>query len=290
MSVKYTFAGITYSINEFEPITLPEFDPFKGIYNDSNTDAIVEILVRLCDQIPNNEGQEVFRDISGARVQIEDGLEVRYFDDYFTRTTFAKLIETKEMLAEHRKELLLYKPFVENIGIDDRRLLNTIAFEKDLARQHKVILHSSFIETDCGAILFTAPCQTGKSTQAELWRKYKAAKVHNGDRTCIWKEEDVWYAGGIPWCGTSGIMHNVKVTLKAIVVLSQGPENVIRRLKVRELIPNVIKQTTINSWDPEMLSIARNLWLDLAGDLPVYHLSCLPDQGAVDVLAKELGV
>ena len=45
-----------------------------------------------------------------------------------------------------------------------------------LAEHGGVVLHSSYIITQRGeALLFSAPSGTGKSTQAELWRKFAGA-------------------------------------------------------------------------------------------------------------------
>ena len=50
-------------------------------------------------------------------------------------------------------------------------------------------LHASVINWKDKGILFSAPSGTGKSTQADLWKKYEGAKVINGDRALIRKRK-----------------------------------------------------------------------------------------------------
>ena len=92
--------------------------------------------------------------------------------------------------------------------LSEMALFNFLGLEKNLNNVGKMILHSSFIYTEKGAVLFSAPSGVGKSTQAELWRKYKGAEIINGDRAGIFQRDGIWMAGGVPWAGTSGIMKN----------------------------------------------------------------------------------
>ena len=44
----------------------------------------------------------------------------------------------------------------------------------------------------------------------------------------------------------------------------------------------------MHRWDPDFTNKALNLLLELIGEIPVYLLECLPDQGALECLKKEL--
>ena len=90
-----------------------------------------------------------------------------------------------------------------------------------------MILHSSLVDFSGNGIVFTAPSGTGKSTQADLWKKFKGAEILNGDRTIIRKNAN-YEAYGSPYAGSSGIYKNKFVNLKAIVVLRQADENRIQ--------------------------------------------------------------
>ena len=70
------------------------------------------------------------------------------------------------------------------------------------------IIHCSFIEHNGKAILFVGDKQVGKSTQAALWNKYENTDTINGDRAAISYDNGIFYANGIPFCGTSKICKN----------------------------------------------------------------------------------
>lgn len=169
-------------------------------------------------------------------------------------------------------------------------LLNYLALEKTMNEYGRLLLHSSFIETSQDAVLFTAPSGTGKSTQADLWKQYKSASIINGDRAGLWKEKGIWMAGGVPWCGTSGICINREMPLKAVVIVRQGKRNELIDVRMGVKFRALMEQTTINPWNKEMYINTQNQLLDLCQSIPVYWLSCLPDQEAVDILAKELSI
>ena len=149
-----------------------------------------------------------------------------------------------------------------------------------------LFFHASYIEVNGEGILFTAPSQTGKSTQAALWEKYRGAKVVNGDKAAV-RIEDIVTVNSIPFSGTSGICENITVPLKAIVFLSQAPENRVRKMGASEAItalcPNVFADKLVG----EEWSQTLNLLLNLVSTVPIYHLACTPDERAVETLEKE---
>ena len=181
----------------------------------------------------------------------------------------------KEMEAEH-------EIFVRT------NIWNYLAFEDVLINHQGFILHSSFISWQNNGILFTAPSGTGKSTQADLWKKYEDADIYNGDRTIIRKIDGKYYGFGSPYAGSSGIYRNESAPIKAIVVIEQGPDNVIRRLRGREAFLPLFRETLMNTWNKEYMEKMTDLLMDAAFQIPVYHLSCRPDQDAVDTVKNEI--
>lgn len=181
----------------------------------------------------------------------------------------------KEMEAEH-------EIFVRT------NIWNYLAFENVLINHQGFILHSSFISWQNNGILFTAPSGTGKSTQADLWKKYEDADIYNGDRTIIRKIEGKYYGFGSPYAGSSGIYRNDSAPIKAIIVIEQGPDNVIRRLRGREAFLPLFRETLMNTWNKEYMEKMTDLLMDAAYQIPVYHLSCRPDQDAVNTVKNEI--
>ena len=119
-------------------------------------------------------------------------------------------------------------------------------FYRQLLDFNGLMLHSSALELDGVAYLFSGPCGVGKSTHTRLWQSTfgEKVKVFNDDKPALRRLDDGWFAYGTPWCGKDGININMKVPLGGICFLKQGDENSIRRLDKRESITNIISQTT----------------------------------------------
>ena len=93
---------------------------------------------------------------------------------------------------------------------------------------------------------------------------------------------------GYPVDGSSPVCTNRKVSLGAIVVLRQGKENRVDRLKASKAFKYLMEQTVADIWNAEELGILRKLWLELLELYPVYLLTCRPDHEAVRCLEMQL--
>ena len=79
-----------------------------------------------------------------------------------------------------------------------------------------------------------------------------------------------------------------KLPLRAIVYLAQAPENRIEDLKGFSAFRNVWEGCSLHTWDREDLSLASDCVLKILQRVPVFHLRCRPDEGAVDTLYSVL--
>ena len=158
-----------------------------------------------------------------------------------------------------------------------------IAINSLLLHFRTLIFHAAYVGWRGQGILFTAPSGTGKSTQAELWRGCRGAAVLNGDKAGV-RLDGTPMVHGVPFSGTSGICRNVSLPLRAVAVLSQAPENTVRRLTPSQaaaaLCPNVFADSAVG----EEWQMMLNLLLDLVSAVPVYALACTPDERAVAAL------
>lgn len=166
-------------------------------------------------------------------------------------------------------------------------LPDLLHLEQVLMEKGMVVLHSSYIESEGGAILFTAPSGGGKSTQAGLWKKYKGARVINGDKSVIGNENGKWRAYGLPFSGSSEYCLNESYPVKAIVVLEKGKENILYRRDIQEF-SKVFSQTPLNVWDKEFCAKAMNRVADICSQIPIYHYICNREQDAVEILYQKL--
>ncbi len=171
-----------------------------------------------------------------------------------------------------------------------RYLWNSVSLSQLLLPYKVLLFHASYISYENKAILFSAPCGTGKSTQAELWRIHKGAEVINGDKAGVSMDADGVNAHGLPFSGTSGICKNRSMPLSAIVILGQAPENSIRRLSGAEAVMCLMDNIYLDFVAPGETQRCVDLLIELLEKIPVYRLDCTPDERAVKKLADELKV
>lgn len=145
-----------------------------------------------------------------------------------------------------------------------------------------IYLHSSAIELDGQAYLFSGPSGMGKSTHTRLWQQVfgPAAQVFNDDKPVLRHMDGNWYAYGTPWCGKDGINQNKKVPLAGICFLKQAQKNKIRQLSKEEALQKILSQTmrkfrTLEYMDPMLRTVGK-----LVADIPVYELENRPEPEA----------
>lgn len=194
---------------------------------------------------------------------------------------------TKYRPADTSQSETFFTPKSFPIMMDSRFMWSSLSLPQLLITQNVFFIHSSFISVNGKAVLFSAPCGVGKSTQAALWEKYRGAEIINGDKAGILVENGV-YACGVPFCGTSGICKSKTFPLGAIVLLSQSPENSIRRLSGAEALQGVMSNVYLDLVAPGEQSAIIELLISLLETVPVYSLSCTADESAVQMLEDML--
>ncbi len=167
------------------------------------------------------------------------------------------------------------------------RCLPFLAIEQLLIRRNAFLLHSSVIAVHGQAILFVGASGTGKSTQAELWKRHRHASIVNGDRCIVMRKENCFFGGGSPWSGTSSIYDPAQYPLRAVILPQKAELNQIERIGP-QAFSTVLQQTLVNSWDNCFMQTLLSLYNDLFLQIPAYRLSCRPEKEAVDLLYNTL--
>ncbi len=166
------------------------------------------------------------------------------------------------------------------------RLIDTMSA---LLHYNGLMLHASYIEYNGRAILFSAPPETGKSTQADLWKKYAGAEVLNGDRAILRLTDDGWFAHGNPACGSSNICVNRCVPLDTVVFLKQSPVNKVNDMGAFQKFLSLSSQLFCGVRRSDDTDKLLKLTERLAGDVRICELECTPDERAVKVLMEKIG-
>lgn len=157
-----------------------------------------------------------------------------------------------------------------------------------LLNHRTLTFHGVLLEYMGQGIILSAYSGIGKTTHARLWRDFKHAFILNGDRAVCRKEQGVWMGIGLPWSGSSGEQMNRSVPLSALVVLGRGTDNQVRLVKKLEAFSAVFPHLQYPIWDRTLMENAMDLFDDFLKQIPVFYLSCRPDEEAVEVLDKAL--
>lgn len=177
-------------------------------------------------------------------------------------------------------------PQLKHISV--RTVLDAMNVEHLVTENNGFIFHCSYIVYKDKAILFTAPSGTGKSTQADLWQKYRDAEIINGDRAAVRMVDGMIIADGIPFSGSSQYCENRSVEIAAIVYLAQSHQNSIRRLQGAEAFSRIWEGVSVNAWYKGDIERVSGVVQVIAKETPVYYLACKPDESAVIVLEEML--
>ena len=213
----------------------------------------------------------------------ENGIVFRYVD----RDTYAEYAISRIDYSGKSVDIQYLPNSRKYFGQTNNCLFHS-QWERVLIEENRMLFHASCIETIYGGILFSGCSGIGKSTQSELWIQKEGAKLINGDRPILCKEDGSWYAYGSPYAGSSKCHINECTPIRCIVMLGQGKANTLRRLPLGDAFRNVYKNLTVNTWDEVFVSKVLELTSVLVAEIPVYEYFCLPKFSAVDRLKKEL--
>lgn len=219
-----------------------------------------------------------------THIYVNDNEQIRYLNvknDDWSRASLRVSHKGKVHDIEVSKS-----SFPDTIAL--KTVLECMSLEHLLVEVNGFVLHCSYIEVGGQAILFTAPSETGKSTQAELWKKLRSASIINGDRAAVrWTGEEI-LAEGIPFAGSSEYCLNRSIPIRAIICLEQAPDTSIRRLYGYEAFANIWKGCSVNTWNRKDVEKASATVTHVIKQIPIFQLACTPDESAVIALEKAL--
>ena len=252
------------------------------LFEQADGEPAYTYTIELAQSIPQPRGRMMAqrRDLA---VFEEDGLEMRYIGFPDGQGIYACY---REMDSEHASILLA--PGILAMLAVDTIFLSLFCMERHMLRMDHLVLHCAYMQREDHAILFSAPSETGKTTQATLWEKHRGTRVVNGDKSLLIKRGGVWTANGWPVCGSSQVCHNEGMPIRAIVMLSQGKVDTIERLTPFQAFSQIYSQITINFWNKAGQQRAMDLIEELVSSVPVYHLSCTISEQAVICLENML--
>lgn len=166
--------------------------------------------------------------------------------------------------------------------------LGEILFRNNLILHQGIVIHASAIDWNGQGIIFSAPSETGKSTQAKLWKDLMGAKILNGDRPALRIVNSIAKVYGTPWSGSSNEFINASVPLSAIVMLEQAPQNSIKKLSPLEAISKLMPRVFLPYHNKDMLQLAITNVEAIITSVPIFLLKCKPDKESVNLVYEQI--
>lgn len=278
----YKILGISIAIEtEFDFLSGKNMLPFEI---DENSPADETYNFHVCDEPVAVSGQLLY-DIHILKV-FRDNSKI-YYENYVwdDKPPFLQLVADSNTPGITQCYYIAPESF-DKIKINT--LFDLLPLEQILAKRKSFIFHSSAIDVNGEAILFTAPSGTGKTTQANLWVEHESAEILNGDCTGIRCIDGKWIASGLPYDGSSCKFNPKMIPLKAIIVIRQGKENVIEPLRPAMAFRWILTEAHIDYWEKESADIVLEAIRNLVTEVPCYILHCRPDKEAVETVKKAL--
>lgn len=191
--------------------------------------------------------------------------------------------ETEIKLNIKEDFIKMKKQEIPHLSLDEHEYMWTCeAFYNELLRHNGMMLHSSCVEKDGFAYLFSARSGTGKSTHTHLWLKnLEGTRIINDDKPALTYDNGKWYACGTPFSGKTDENLDIKIPVRAITFLHRSEKNTVKRIPPFQAVSLLLEQTI----KPADRSLAENM-LELADHLlrevPVFSLGCnLQDDAAI---------
>ena len=151
------------------------------------------------------------------------------------------------------------------------------------------LFHSSVVSNHSKAYMFLGKSGTGKSTHSQLWLKHiNGTELVNDDNPVVRIIKGEARVYGSPWSGKTPCYRNVDYPIGGIVKLKQAPLNEIRRMKPVEAYVALAMSISGMRWKKWMGDGIHQTENQLTATVPVWHLSCLPDQEAAELCCKTI--
>lgn len=178
---------------------------------------------------------------------------------------------------------------VPYLSFDEHEYMWTCeAFYHELLRHNGLMLHSSCVEKDGYAYLFSARSGTGKSTHTHLWlENLSGTRIINDDKPALICENGIWYACGTPFSGKTDENLDVKVPVRALVFLHRSKTNEVTRIPAPLAVSFFLEQT-INPFDRSLAEKMLEYTDDILRKIPVFSLGCNLDPEAAEIAYNEI--
>ena len=219
---------------------------------------------------------------------------VKYFKGWLQEDTeeYEEYIEVKQQDYDDQKAKwnLDENPYVEN-------LLSVYRACDELLKFHRCIFHGAAFLWEGKAYIFTAQSGTGKSTQLSNWETLYGSDIQimNGDKPVLGAIDGKIMVYPSPWKGKEGLGDDsLSAPLGGIIILEQGKENRIERLRANKSVPQLLQRILFTVETKESVYLASKMIESIVKSVPVWKLINKGDMASsqltYETIRKELNL
>ena len=257
---------------------------------------ILDVCVSVDDNLIDDDKWKLFQFKVNSQQKFREAIEITYRNrleirGYWNLEYYDNLKKGDILVKLSNDIMVVNRSWNEGciLPINDKQNIYTFILQLFYAKvvdTNVIHFHSPLIEIKEKGILFLGPSGIGKTTQAELWNRYRSSKIINGDNVFVQETEDAFLGWGTPWHGSSPYCENTSVPVHAMIVLKQAPENSIRELTGFEKVSEVSNSVFYPRWLENGMELCLETLDHLLSKIPVYELSCRPDEDAVRLVEE----
>lgn len=150
-------------------------------------------------------------------------------------------------------------------------------------------IHGILAEYNGVGIGFSASSGTGKTTHLNLWKEAGyPISILNGDNLVLRKIDNIVYAYGIPWCGSSEQYVNKKIVYWGTVFLERYIENIVNPLNTEEAFFQYLQRSFLPRFDKITMEKGLNKVEQILLLTNNYGLKCKPEKEAAKIMKNKL--
>lgn len=282
----YEVAGIKFTVNlsdglsEASAVLLDNYAPFAV----SDSLCASEIVFDV-----NVERQEGRVEFTEDMRQVEEGQSIlcgrnSAGENVFEFLLGGKLTGTLICSDDFRNARALLCDFASKFALNNSLM---VMYALASAKKNVALFHSAVVTYKNRGYMFLGKSGTGKSTHARLWLAHiEGTELLNDDNPVVCLRQDGAWVYGSPWSGKTPCYINKGVRLGAIVDLSQAPYNKIRSIEGIEAYVALLPSISGMRWNKSVADGLHQTENELAKNVGMYHLDCLPDEAAAKICCE----
>ena len=160
-----------------------------------------------------------------------------------------------------------------------------------LSGHQGLLLHSCAVALEEEGILFAGVSGSGKSTMADLWRRFgpPSSRVVDDEHILARRVNESAVLYGAPWSRGPRAAEFSRTPLKAVFFLSHSRRNQCIALSPSEALAEFLSQVYLPVWSRDQLEVTLHTCAALLQEVACYRLPFAPDESIVGFVQEVIG-